>query len=456
MYVIPADAIITVRDGLIDLKPRTGAAERPFPVDLLFSSLAVAYGDGAIGVVLSGADSDGSLGLREIKHGGGLTFAQRPESARFPMMPSHAIETGCVDLVLRPNEIAGELARLSRRFATAEASPGFTAEGPADAGVEDEEAHLRQIFQRLRSAHGVDFTHYKRTTIRRRIERRMMLRRIESLDEYRESLDRDPAELAALFQDFLIRVTEFFRDPPAFDALRDHVLPALCEGRSPREPIRIWVPGCATGEEVYSVAIAVLEYLGDRLASLKIQIFGTDVSEPALEKARAGVYHASSLQEVSPERLERFFIRQNGDYRIAKDVRDLCLFARQDVTRDPPFSRLDLISCRNLLIYLDDVAQRRVLRTFHYALRPHGMLFFGPAERSPSPASCSSSSTAGCECSVACRIPAGGPSRNGAMFRPCWRSSPTTTRRRFPSRPTRCRAKRTVCCSRVLRRRVCS
>ncbi len=355
-------------------------AERPFPVDLLFSSLAVAYGDGAIGVVLSGADSDGSLGLREIKHGGGLTFAQRPESARFPMMPSHAIETGCVDLVLRPNEIAGELARLTRRFATAGASPGFTAEGPADAGVEDEEAHLRQIFQRLRSAHGVDFTHYKRTTIRRRIERRMMLRRIESLDEYRESLDRDPAELAALFQDFLIRVTEFFRDPPAFDALRDHVLPALCEGRSPREPIRIWVPGCATGEEVYSVAIAVLEYLGDRLASLKIQIFGTDVSEPALEKARAGVYPASSLQDVSPERLERFFIRQNGDYRIAKDVRDLCLFARQDVTRDPPFSRLDLISCRNLLIYLDDVAQRRVLRTFHYALRPHGMLFFGPAE----------------------------------------------------------------------------
>ena len=299
VYVIPADATITVREGLIDLKPRAGTAERPFPVDLLFSSLAVAYGDSAIGVVLSGADSDGSLGLREIKHGGGLTFAQRPESARFPMMPSHAIETGCVDLVLRPNEIAGELARLSRRFATAEASPGFTSEGPADAGVEDEEAHLRPIFQRLRSAHGVDFTHYKRTTIRRRIERRMMLRRIESLDEYRESLDRDPAELAALFQDFLIRVTEFFRDPPAFDALRDHVLPALCEGRSPREPIRIWVPGCATGEEVYSVAIAVLEYLGDRLASLKIQIFGTDVSEPALEKARAGVYPASSLQGVS-------------------------------------------------------------------------------------------------------------------------------------------------------------
>ena len=244
----------------------------------------------------------------------------------------------------------------------------------------DENAVLAQIFQRLRSAHGVDFTHYKRTTIRRRIERRMMLRRIESLDEYRESLDRDPGELAALYQDFLIRVTEFFRDPAAFDALRQDVLPALCEGRSPKEPIRIWVPGCATGEEVYSVAIAVLEYFGDGLPPLRIQIFGTDVSEAALEKARAGVYHVNALQEVSAERLERFFIRQNGEYRIAKDIRDLCLFARQDVTRDPPFSRLDLISCRNLLIYLDDVAQRRVLRTFHYALRPQGMLFFGPAE----------------------------------------------------------------------------
>ena len=378
VHVIPADAILTVREGLIHLKRRTSAPERPFPVDLLFSSLAVAYGERAIGVVLSGADADGSLGLREIKHAGGFTFAQQPESARFPMMPRHAIETGCVDLVLRPKEIAGELARLSRRLRTAEPSAESKSEGTRDFGAEN--PVLTQIFQRLRAAHGVDFTHYKRTTIRRRIERRMMLRRMESLDEYRESLDRDPGELAALFQDFLIRVTEFFRDPTAFDALREHVLPTLCEGRSPKEPIRVWVPGCATGEEVYSVAITILEYLGDGRPPLKIQIFGTDVSEKALEKARAGVYPINALHEVSAERLERFFIKQNGEYRISKDIRDLCLFARQDVTRDPPFSRLDLISCRNLLIYLDDVAQRRVLRTFHYALRPQGMLFFGPAE----------------------------------------------------------------------------
>jgi len=379
VYVIPPDALLTVHEGLIEVKRRTSGHERPFPVDLLFSSLAVAYGEGAIGVVLSGGDADGSLGLRAIKQAGGFTFAQQPESARFPMMPRHAIETGCVDLVLRPKEIAGELARLSRRFRMAEPNVESTSEGTPDSGT-DEHTILAQIFQRLRSAHGVDFTHYKRTTTRRRIERRMMLRRIESLAEYRESLDRDPGELAALYQDFLIRVTEFFRDSTAFDALRHDVLPTLCEGRSPKEPIRIWVPGCASGEEVYSVAIAVLEYFGEGLPPLKIQIFGTDVSEVALEKARAGVYPVNALREVSAERLERFFIQQNGEYRISKDIRDLCLFARQDVTRDPPFSRLDLISCRNLLIYLDEVAQRRVLRTFHYALRPQGMLFLGPAE----------------------------------------------------------------------------
>jgi len=379
VYVIPPDAVLTVHQGLLELKPRTSAPERPFPVDLLFSSLASAYGEGAIGIVLSGADADGSLGVREIKHAGGFTFAQQPESARYPMMPRHAIETGCVDLVLPPKEIAGELASLSRRFRTAKPSLQSKVEGPADSGT-DQTAVLAHIFQRLRAAHGVDFSHYKRTTITRRLERRMMLRRIESLDEYREALDRDAGELAALYQDFLIRVTEFFRDPTAFDALRQDVLPTLCEGRSPKEAIRIWVPGCATGEEVYSVAIAVLEYFGEGPPPLKIQIFGTDISEAALEKARAGVYPVNALHEVSPERLGRFFVGHDGEYRISKDIRDLCLFARQDVTRDPPFSRLDLISCRNLLIYLDNVAQRRVLRTFHYALRPQGMLFVGPAE----------------------------------------------------------------------------
>ena len=380
VYVIPAESILTVQDGLIELKPRAGAGDRPFPVDVLFSSLAAVYSERAIGVVLSGGDSDGSLGIREIKHAGGFTFAQLPESARFPMMPRHAIETGCVDLVLRPSEISGELVRLGRGVRPADSMPGIGSKSPRGTGTEDENARLAQIFQRLRSAHGVDFTHYKRTTIKRRIERRMMLQRIESLDEYGALINGDPGEVDALYQDLLIRVTEFFRDRDSFEALRRNVFPVLCESRARNQPIRIWVPGCATGEEVYSVTIALLEYLGDDSPALRIQVFGTDVSEAALHKARAGVYGPGVLQEVSAERLERFFVRQDGDYRIAKEIRDLCLFARQDVTRDPPFSRLDLISCRNLLIYLDDVAQRRVLRTFHYALRPQGMLFFGPAE----------------------------------------------------------------------------
>ena len=349
-------------------------------MDVLFSSLAVSYSEHAIGVVLSGADADGSLGIREIKHAGGFTFAQRPETARFPMMPKHAIETGCVDLVLRPNEIAGELVRLSHGVRTADSTSGPGSKSTLTAGTEGESARLAHIFQRLRSAHGVDFTHYKRTTVKRRIERRMTLLRIEGLGEYAALIDSDPGEVDALYQDLLIRVTEFFRDPDSFDALRQFVLPTLCEGRSAKQPIRIWVPGCASGEEVYSLAIALFEYLGDDLPALKVQIFGTDVSEAALQKARAGVYSPNVLHEVSAERLERFFSKQESEYRIAKEVRDQCLFARQDVTRDPPFSRLDLISCRNLLIYLDDVAQRRVLRTFHYALRPQGMLFFGPAE----------------------------------------------------------------------------
>ena len=230
VYVIPADSILTVHDGLIELKPRAGAADRPFPVDVLFSSLAVEYAERAIGVVLSGGDSDGSQGVREIKHAGGFTFAQLPESARFPSMPRHAIETECVDLVLRPNEIARELVRLGRGVRPAVSMPEIGSKSVRDAGTESESARLAHIFQRLRSAHGVDFTHYKRTTIKRRIERRMMLQRVESLDEYGALIDEDSGEVDALYQDFLIRVTEFFRDRESFEALRRNVFPVSVRG----------------------------------------------------------------------------------------------------------------------------------------------------------------------------------------------------------------------------------
>jgi two-component system CheB/CheR fusion protein len=376
VYVIPPDVTLTVLGDRIDLSPRPNAPERSLPIDALFRSLAEASGDHAIAVVLSGGDSDGSSGVQAVRRAGGFTLAQSPETARFADMPRHAIETDCIDLVLRPNEIARELVRFGQRLSAAASGPTNRVDGGTDA----DGASLRHIFHRLRAVYGVDFTHYKRTTIWRRLERRMALRRNEGLDEYRRLIDDDPAELAALYQDFLIRVTEFFRDPDSFDALRRYVFPVVCEGLSGKRVLRIWVPGCASGEEVYSVAMALLEYFGDSVPAARIRIFGTDVSETALQHARAAVYSASAVQEISSERLQRFFTKQNGEYRVAKEVRDLCLFARQDVTHDPPFSRLDLISCRNLLIYLDAVAQQRVLRTFHYALRPEGMLIFGSAE----------------------------------------------------------------------------
>lgn len=378
VYVIPPDVTLTVVGGRINLRPRSSSIAPSLPVDILLKSLADAYGENAIAVVLSGGGADGSFGVQAVRQAGGITFAQTPEDAHFSDMPRHAIETGCVDVVSRPSEIAKELVRLGRQLSQAAAPPEQTTD--LRAGANTDGASLSHIFQRLRSVHGVDFTHYKRTTILRRLERRMALRRIDGLEEYGEVIDADAGELAALYQDFLIRVTSFFRDPDSFDALRRYVFPTLFEGRSAQSSIRIWVPGCATGEEVYSVAIALLEYLGDTVPSTRIQLFGTDISEMSLQKARAGAYSTNALHEVSSERLQRFFTKENEEYRVAKELRALCLFARQDVTRDPPFSRLDLISCRNLLIYLDSMAQQRVLRTFHYALRPDGMLMFGPAE----------------------------------------------------------------------------
>jgi two-component system CheB/CheR fusion protein len=378
VYVIPPNATLTLLGEQLHLKPRP--TEGPHhPVDILFTSLAEARADAAIGVVLSGGDSDGSLGVQAIKHSGGITFAQDPQSARFPSMPHNAIETGCVDFVLRPSDIAHELMRLGRH-AYLRAVPTPRSVAQEDADVAREEESLRHVFRRLRSAHGLDFAHYKRSTLRRRLARRMAVRKVDELDDYVAVLLDDPAEAAALYQDFLIRVTGFFRDPESFEGLAAQVFPRVCEGRSPKDPIRIWVPGCATGEEVYSIAIALVEYLGDRVSSAGIQIFGTDVSEVSIEKARAACYVDNIVQQVSDERLRRFFVKEDSHYRIAKSIRDLCIFARQDVTRDPPFSRLDLVSCRNLLIYLDAAAQRRVMQVFHYSLRPQGFLMLGPSE----------------------------------------------------------------------------
>ena len=376
VYVIPPKTTLTLEQDRFKLAPRQPGQHHP--VDIFFNSLAEARGDAAIGVVLSGGDSDGSLGVRAIKHSGGITFAQEPKSARFPSMPQNAIATGCIDFVLPPQEIAQELERLSvhpyLRPAPQEGETSTDAEAPS------EEEQLKRVFRRLRATHGVDFTHYKRSTLRRRLARRMAVRQLQDLADYIAVMEDDAGETAALYQDFLIRVTGFFRDPEVFEGLRDRVFPSLCESRSPKEPIRIWVPGCASGEEVYSIAIALMEFMGDQVPSSGVQIFGTDVSEVEIEKARTGRYLANISEEISEERLMRFFVKEDEHYRIAKSIRDLCIFARQDVTRDPPFSRLDLLSCRNVLIYFDARAQRHVMQVFHYSLKPEGFLMLGPSE----------------------------------------------------------------------------
>ena len=367
VYVIPPNTSLVLTGAVLRLTGREAGPVRHTPIDILLYSLAEDRGHNAIGVILSGTGSDGTLGLKAIKDAGGSTFAQDPASARFAGMPTSAIDGGCVDFTLLPAAIAETVTRLGRH-------PYLN--GAADAFVDED--HLKRIFRALRSTSGVDFTHYKRGTIMRRLGRRMALHQVDAIGAYADLLQDHPAARRALAEDLLIQVTGFFRDPETFAGLVQSVFPALLADRSPKEPLRIWVPGCASGEETYSIAICLLEFLGERSTSTPTQIFGTDVSEAGIDKARAGTY--LDRGDVSVERLKRFFVKRDGHYQIARPVRDLCVFARHDVTRDPPFSQLDLVSCRNLLIYLDPALQRRVIPLFHYALKPQGFLVLGPAE----------------------------------------------------------------------------
>jgi len=374
VYVIPPDARMTVSDGHLRVRPSSPQREAEGTVDALFRSVAADYRERAIGVVLSGGAHDGSAGIREIKAVGGLTMVQQPEQATVDGMPRSAIATGTVDAVLPVEEIAEQLVRLAKHpfFSRVDDTP--VPEAAADV------SHMLQVFQLLRRGSGIDFNSYKLPTLKRRIERRMALHRLSSLERYLEMLQRDPGELQRLQDELLIHVTSFYREPTAYAALEELVLRRLLARPGEGATFRFWVPGCSTGEEVYSLAMIALELLDERAAAVSLQIFGTDVSEATLEKARAGVYPASIAADVSSERLRRFFTKAEGGYRISKEVRDRCVFARQDVTRDPPFSKLDLVVCRNLLIYLNQATQRKVLGIFHYALRPHGVLMLGGSE----------------------------------------------------------------------------
>src|SRR6266446_1754635 len=376
VYVIPPNVEMTILQGILRLRPRMETHGHHMPIDSFLRSLAEDQRSNAIGIILSGTASDGTLGLAAIKAEGGITFAQDERSAKFDGMPRSAIAAGCVDFVLPPDAIAGELARIRAHPYLATSSSSRTAEL-----VPDGDPQLKDILHLLRTANGVDFSDYKPATVKRRILRRMALHKVGELKEYVQFLRHHPAELEALYEDILIKITSFFRDPDAFEALKTEVFPGILKHRSsPEEPVRIWVPGCATGEETYSQAIVLLEFLENKRAHIPIQLFGTDLGQGSIEKARAGIYPQSIAADVSPDRLRRFFVKVEGGYRISKTIRDICVFARQNLLQDPPFSRIDVISCRNVLIYLGPVLQKRIMPIFHYALKPRGFLMLGGAE----------------------------------------------------------------------------
>jgi two-component system, chemotaxis family, CheB/CheR fusion protein len=371
VYVLPPNSDMTISNAVLRLEKREAARGRHMPIDTFFCSLAEDQMSNAIGVILSGTANDGTVGLLAIKSGGGITFAQDSESAKYDGMPSSAVSAGVVDFVLPPDRIAQELLNIQKQ--PSKKQPSADASGGQD-------YLLKEIFRLLKSFSKVDFVDYKVATIRRRILRRMNINQITELADYVKLLNRNPQEIEALYRDVLINVTSFFRNPEVFVSLREIVYPKLLADRSSSEPIRVWVPGCSTGEETYSHAISLVEMLSELRQEIPVQIFGTDLSENAIQHARVGIYKESIGAEVSEIRLRRFFRRVDGNYQISKSIRDMCVFARQNVFSDPPFSRMDLISCRNVLIYLSPVLQKKVIPIFHYALKPAGFLLVGNSE----------------------------------------------------------------------------
>ena len=372
VYVAPAGAVLDIRKGRLGVRAGTEHRERT-PIDTFFAALAEDQGEYAIGIVLSGAGSDGTLGIKAIKEHGGLTLAQAADHSgpRHASMPESAIASGLVDLAVPVETMPEQLASYLRSFDILDKE--VDKEGGA-------ETSRKAICALLLDHSGHDFSGYKTRTFYRRIERRMQILQIPALPAYVDRLREDPGEVNTLFRDLLIGVTNFFRDTKAFEALQQLVMPRLFEGKGASDTIRVWVPGCATGEEVYSLAILLREQAEEIRSRAKIQVFATDIDEAALAVARAGRYPDTLLQGVSKDRLERFFASEGTSYVVNKPIRDMCVFSSHSVVRDPPFSRVDLISCRNLLIYLSSELQTHVIPIFHYALKPNGFLFLGTSE----------------------------------------------------------------------------
>ncbi len=374
VYVIPPNHGLGIFHGRLKLLPYIVAGEQPQVINRFLQLLADDLQHLSIGVILSGMGSDGTLGLEAIQANGGLTLAQNQETAECYSMPGSAIAAGVVDGIMAPAEIAAELGRIARSSYLLHKRAGN------DQLSENSQELLTAIFLLLRARTGNDFSHYKKNTLLRRIRRRMMVHKLDQLKDYLCLLQAEPNEVEALFDDLLINVTEFFRERDTFEALKTYVFPPLRDERNLGGVFRIWVPACSTGEEAYSLAITILEFLSDRAVVPQVQIFATDIDEKAIEVARSGIYSERIINEVTPAQLKRHFIKTPGGYQIHKSIRDMCVFAVQNITKDPPFSRLNLICCRNLLIYLDAFLQKRLCQMFHYALLPQGFLMLGSSE----------------------------------------------------------------------------
>ncbi|MEO7263668.1 MAG: chemotaxis protein CheB [Ferruginibacter sp.] len=375
IYIIPSNKMLVANDGILQLsaRPERSKTDRVvLPIDIFFKSLAEVHQSHAIGVVLSGTASDGTLGLKAIKDQGGITFAQDEASAEYDGMPNNAIAAGVVDFIMEPQEIPKKLLEIKAQVIHSD-------EDLVHLPNEEEET-FKQILSLMRIRKNTDFTYYKQTTVRRRILRRMALNKNLKAVEYLSFLRENKIEQDALYHDLLIPVTEFFRDAKVFDNLCQTVFPQIVANKQPNEAIRIWVTACSTGQEAYSIAMCLRQYLGDHTE--KFQIFATDISEPAIARARRGVYTEIELAGVSEQRLQEFFIKTNDGYQLIKSIRDACVFASHNFVKDPPFGRMDFISCRNVLIYMDPYLQKKALTTFHYALNPKGFLLLGKSETS--------------------------------------------------------------------------
>jgi two-component system CheB/CheR fusion protein len=374
IYIIPSNKMLLANDGILQLSPRPekGKNQRNLPIDLFFNSLAEVHQSYAIGVVLSGTASDGTQGLKAIKEQGGLTFAQDEESAAYEGMPHSAMMAGVVDFILPPEKIPGKLVELTDSIYKIGVEPNTI--------PEKDEATFKQILSLLRIRKGTDFTYYKQTTIRRRILRRIALNKNKEPAAYLKYLRENKGEQDALYQDLLIPVTSFFRDPKVVNNLGDSVFSNIIKNKTIGEPIRVWVAGCSTGEEAYSIAMCLKEFLGGK--NEKVQIFATDISEPAIAKARAGIYSKNEVEGATTHRLQEFFTKTHGSYQVNKQVRDMCVFAVHNFLKDPPFGNIDFVSCRNVLIYMEPYLQKKALTTFHYALNPKGFLLLGKSETS--------------------------------------------------------------------------